>query len=97
MERSDALEQAIRDRTEKLGKFHPAITSVHISVTQDQRHSAQGRQFIVRLDLHVKGRSFAITQQGDADAFVAARAAFDAAKRVLDTELDTARSFVKLF
>lgn len=88
MERSDALERAVRERTEKLGRFHPAITSVHIAVTQDHRHSSQGRQFNVRLDVHVKGRSFAITQQGDPDAFVAARSAFDAAKRVLDAELE---------
>jgi hypothetical protein len=49
----------------------------------------------VKLDLHVKGKSFAITQQGDADAFVATRDAFDAAKRLLDSELDTSRGFVK--
>lgn len=95
MDRSEALEQAIRERTEKLGKFHPAITHVHVAVTQETRHSTKGRRFKVKLDVHVKGKSFAITQQGDEDAFVAARDAFDAATRLLDAELDTARGFVK--
>jgi ribosomal subunit interface protein len=95
MDRSDALEQAIRERTEKLGKFHPGITNVHITVTQEARHSNKARAFNVKLDVHVKGRSFAITQQSDEDAFVAARDAFDAAKRLLDTGLDEERGFVK--
>ena len=95
MDRSEALEQAIRERTEKLGKFHPGITNLHVAVTQEARHSNKGRRFNVKLDLHVKGKSYAITQQGDEDPFVAARDAFDAARRLLDTELDAARGFVK--
>lgn len=95
MDRSDALDQAVRERAEKLGKFHPGITNLHVTVTQETRHSNKGRRYNVKLDVHVKGRSFAITQQGDEDAFVAARDAFDAAKRLLDAELDTARGFVK--
>src|SRR5512135_2016511 len=95
MDRSEALEQAIRERAEKLGKFHPGITNLHVAVTLETRHSNKGRLFNVKLDVHVKGGSFAITQQGDEDAFVAARDAFDAAKRLLDAELDTVRGFVK--
>jgi ribosomal subunit interface protein len=95
MDRSEALEQAIRERAEKLGKFHPGITNVHVAVTQEARHSAKGRLFNVKLDLHVKGQAFAITQKGDEDVFVATRDAFDAAKRVLDAGIDTTRGFVK--
>jgi ribosome-associated translation inhibitor RaiA len=95
MERSEALEQALLERAGKLDKFHPAITSLHATVTQETRHSQKGRLFNVKLEIHVKGKSFAITQQGDADAFVAVRDAFDAATRLLDSELDTARGFVK--
>ena len=95
MERSDALDEAIRERAEKLGKFHPGITHVHVTVTQETRHSNKGRVFNVKLDVHVKSHSFAITQQGDEDAFVATRDAFDAAKRLLEAELDEARGFVK--
>ena len=95
MDRSEALDQAIRERAEKLGKFHPAITNLHATVTQETRHSSKGRKFNVKLDVHVKGKSFAITHQGDEDVFVATRDAFDAAKRLLDDELDATRGFVK--
>jgi PHD/YefM family antitoxin component YafN of YafNO toxin-antitoxin module len=64
-------------------------------VTQETRHSSKGRLFNVKLDVHVKGKSIAITQQGDEDPFVATRDAFDAAKRLLDSGLDTSRGFVK--
>lgn len=95
MDRSEALEGAIRERAEKLSRFHPAITNVHVSVTQETRHSAKARKFNVRLDVQDKGKSFAITQQGDTDAFVATRDAFDAARRLLESDLDTTREFVK--
>lgn len=95
MERSEALDQAIRDRCERLNRFHPGITSVHVAVTQETRHSQKGRLFNVKLDVHVKGKSFAITQQAAEDPFVAARDAFDAATRLLGSEIDTTRGFVK--
>lgn len=95
MDRSDALDQAIRERAGKLGRFHPGLTHVHVAVTQETRHGGKGRLFNVKLELHVKGKSFAITQQGDTDPFVAARDAFNAATRLLDTELDATRGFVK--
>jgi ribosome-associated translation inhibitor RaiA len=52
MERSEALDQAIRDRCERLNRFHPGITSVHVAVTQETRHSQKGRLFNVKLDVH---------------------------------------------
>jgi ribosomal subunit interface protein len=95
MDRSEALEQAITEKAEKLGKFHPAITQLHVAVTSETRHSAKAREYRVRLDLHVKGSEYAITRQADEDAFVAARDAFDTARRLLDSEIDERRGFVK--
>jgi ribosomal subunit interface protein len=95
MDRSEALEQAIHEKAVKLGRFHPAITQVHVSITCETRHSSKGRDYKVRLDVHVKGKEYAITRQADEDAFVAARDAFDAVRRVLDEELDSRRGYVK--
>jgi ribosomal subunit interface protein len=95
MERSEALEQAIEERAIKLGRFHPAITQMHVAVTSETRHSSKAREYKVRLDIHVKGKEIAISRQADEDAFVAAREAFDAAGRILDEELDTRRGYVK--
>lgn len=95
MERSEALEQAIEERAIKLGRFHPAITQLHVAVTSETRHSSKARQYKVRLDIHVKSKEVAISRQADEDAFVASREAFDAAGRVLDEELDARRGYVK--
>ncbi|HQR55467.1 MAG TPA: HPF/RaiA family ribosome-associated protein [Burkholderiaceae bacterium] len=95
MDRSEALEQAINEKAEKLGKFHPGITQLHVAVTSETRHSKKAREYRVRLDLHVKGSEYAITRQADEDAFVAARDAFDTARRLLDSEIDERRGFVK--
>jgi ribosomal subunit interface protein len=95
MDRSEALEQAIQEKAEKLGKFHPAITQLHVAVTSETRHSTKAREYRVRLDLHVKGNEYAITRQADEDVFVAARDAFDSARRLLDSEIDERRGFVK--
>ncbi len=95
MDRSPMLEQAITEKAAKLGKFHPAITQLHVAVTSETRHSATARVYNVRLDVHVKGKEYAITRHADEDAFIAARDAFDAARRVLDEDIDTRRGFVK--
>jgi ribosomal subunit interface protein len=95
MDRSEALEQSIHDKAEKLGKFHPGITQLHVAVTSETRHSTTAREYRVRLDVHVKGKDYAVTRQADEDAFAAARDAFDAARRVLDEEIDARRGFVK--
>jgi ribosomal subunit interface protein len=95
MDRSEALERAIHEKAEKLGKFHPAIAKMHIAVTSETRHSSSAREYRVRLDVHVKNKEYAVTRQADEDVFVAARDAFDAARRVLDEDIDTRRGFVK--
>ena len=43
----------------------------------------------------MKNKEYAVTRQADEDVFVAARDAFDAARRVLDEDIDTRRGFVK--
>ena len=95
MDKSPMLEQAINEKAAKLGKFHPAITQLHVAVTSETRHSSTAREYKVRLDVHVKGKEYAITRHANEDAFVAAREAFEAARRLLDDDIDTRRGFVK--
>ena len=95
MDHSPMLEQAITEKASRLGKFHPSITQLHVAVTSETRHSSTARVYKVRLDVHVKGKEYAITRHADEDAFIAARDAFDAARRVLDEDIDTRRGIVK--
>lgn len=91
MDRSQALEDLLRDRAERLGRAHPAINACQVAVTADGRHKHQGRQYAVKLDIHLKGRQIAINHHADEDPFVAARDAFDAARRALDSDIEVKR------
>lgn len=95
MAASPALEQALHDKAVKLGQVHPALTSCNITVEPVGLHHHQGREFNVRLDLHMKGKDLAITKAAAEDPYVAAREAFEAARRALDADIDVRRGFVK--
>ncbi len=95
MAASPALEQALREKAAKLGQLHPAILNCTITVEPVALHQHQGRDYNVRLDLHLKGKDVAITKASAEDPYVAARDAFDAARRTLDADVDVRRGFVK--
>lgn len=95
MAASPALEQALHEKAVKLGQVHPALTSCNITVEPVGLHQHQGREFNVRLDLRMKGKDLAITKAAAEDPYVAAREAFDAARRALDADIDLRRGFVK--
>jgi ribosomal subunit interface protein len=86
---SDAVEARIRAKAAKLEEFHPRITSCHVVVEELDRHHHQGRQFTVRLDIHVPGHELVIDRDHHEDVYVALRDAFNAAQRKLQ---DTARA-----
>ena len=88
MDRSEAVEQAVRDRAAKLEKFYDRITSCHVYVHAVQRNQRQGNHYEVRLEVRVPGTELAVSNQpGDRraheDVYVAVRDAFDAMERQL--------------
>lgn len=95
--RSDALEKRIRDSAEKLGQFHPHITSCRVTVAEGDKHQRQGRQFRVRVDVRSPGHEEAIsTLHHHEDVYVALRDAFDSVRRQLEEEVRLARGDVKI-
>lgn len=84
MKHSAALEQEIRERTDKLAQVHPQLTSCRAVLEQAARHKQQGKEFVVRLDIKAPGADVAINRDHSEDPFVAVRDAFDAARRKLD-------------
>lgn len=95
MKHSDALESHIREKVQKLGEFHPRITSCRVTVEEAARHHHQGRQFQVRIDLRVPQREVVATRDRDEDVYVALRDAFDAVKRQLEEVVREQRGDVK--
>jgi len=83
LEHSAALDQAIRDKTAKLDSFHPRLQSLRVVVEKQSRHARQGNRFEVRIDMHIPGQDFAVSNAQE-DVMIAVRDAFDAARRRLD-------------
>jgi ribosome-associated translation inhibitor RaiA len=92
---SPALEELIRRKAQKLDAFRPGITSCAVTVEAPHRHQRQGREFAVRIDLHVPGREIVITREHDEDVYVALREAFEIAVRQVDENARVLRGEVK--
>ncbi|MFW6312718.1 MAG: HPF/RaiA family ribosome-associated protein [Spirochaetota bacterium] len=52
-ERTEPLDQLIRDEAARLERFHDRITSCHVVVERPQEHLSSGREWRVRLDITV--------------------------------------------
>jgi ribosomal subunit interface protein len=93
---SDALNQAIREKAEKLERFYDRISSCRVVLELGARHhQGQGKQFSVHIDLKVPGSEIAVTKEHDEDVHVALRDAFDAARRRLEDYARVQRHEVK--
>jgi ribosomal subunit interface protein len=100
MDPSAAVEARLREKAEKLDRFHDHIMSCRIVVEAPHAHHHQGKLFQVRLDIKVPGKELAISHQGPKnhaheDVYVAIRDAFNAAIRRLDEHLRRERGDVK--
>ena len=96
MAHSTVLEGRIRDKVAGLEHFHPRITSCRVTVADSGKHHQQGRQFEVRVDVHVPGHAEIIAnRQHDKDIYAALRDAFDSVKRQLEEAVREQRGDVK--
>jgi len=95
IERSNALYNAIHDKTAKLERYYDRITSCRVVLELDARHKHKGRQFTVRIDLKVPGGEIAVTREHGEDVQIALRDAFDAARRQLEDYARGQRGDVK--
>jgi ribosomal subunit interface protein len=93
--RSHALDQAIRERAQKLERYYERITSCRVVLELASRHQRKGKQFAARIDLTVPGGEIAVTREHDQDPGVALRSAFDAARRQLEDYARVQRGEVK--
>jgi ribosomal subunit interface protein len=85
VQRSDALEERIRESAAKLELVRPRITSCRVTIDQPVRHHRQGRLFGVRIEVRAPGHAQAVsTLKQHEDVYVALRDAFDAARRQLE-------------
>jgi ribosomal subunit interface protein len=84
VDRSDALENHIREKASKLEQFYSALIGCKVVVDQPGLHQNKGKPFNIRIDLTVPGGEIVVDRQKDEDVYVALRDAFDAARRKLE-------------
>jgi ribosomal subunit interface protein len=95
VDRSEALDTAIREKAEKLNEFYPELMSCRVTVAEERLHKQQGHLFSVHVDVRVPNHEFIVKRDRHEDVFVALRDAFDAAKRKLEDEIRMQRGDVK--
>src|SRR4030065_1651868 len=87
---SDAGETRIREKIDKLDRFHERVMSCRVTVESPQQRKHQGKLYSVHIDLKVPGGGeLVVNRMQDEDIYVAIRDAFNAAARQLG---DHARS-----
>jgi ribosome-associated translation inhibitor RaiA len=100
LDRSPAIEAAVRERAAKLEQFAPNITSCRVTVEAPHKYHHQGNIFTVRVDLHYPGGAAVATRSpaqdhSHEDVYVALRDAFRAARRRLQDGVRMRRGDVK--
>lgn len=97
---SPALIADVHRRLAWLDRFHPRIIGVHVVVEAPHQHSRTGMPVRCRVDIRVPGAHLVVgrdppADRSHADAFVAVRDAFHAARRELMDNLRVVRRDVK--
>jgi ribosomal subunit interface protein len=84
MAHSPALDENIREKVAKLDQVFSPIISCHVLAESPHKHHQHGRQFNVRVDLTLPGKTIVVNHDHDEDVYVAVRDAFNAVRRQLE-------------
>jgi ribosomal subunit interface protein len=100
MDPSPAVEARIREKAEKLERFHDRIIGCTVVVEAPHRHHHKGKLYSVHIDISVPGKDLVVDRAKPAnhsheDVYVAVRDAFNAAVRRLEDHTQRMRGEVK--
>lgn len=100
IDRSLAVEEAVRERTLKLERIAPNITSCRVTIEAPHKNHQQGNLYTVRIDLRYPGGETLASRAPGAnhaheDVYVALRDSFRAARRQLQERVRVRRGDVK--
>lgn len=92
---SDAVEERIREKVEKLEQYTDRITSCRVVVEAPHRQQTKGNLFHIRVDLTLPGEEIVVARDPDdhahEDVYIAIRDAFEAVRRQLKKSLRKTR------
>ncbi|HVA38553.1 MAG TPA: cold shock domain-containing protein [Candidatus Dormibacteraeota bacterium] len=80
LDRSQALDDLIRDEAARLEEFYKPVISCHVAVEVPHRHRQRGNRVHVRIDLVVPGEELVINQQPSVFDTIKQTEAIDVAK-----------------
>ena len=89
MEPSEAVQQRVREKVEKLQQFNKRLQSCDVVIEAPHQHHNKGKVYHIRLALAVPGSpEIVVSKESEADPahediYIAIRDAFDAARRQL--------------
>jgi ribosomal subunit interface protein len=93
---SDAVETRIREKIEKLDRFHERVMSCRVTVESPQQRKHQGKLYSVHIDIKVPGGGeLVVNRIQNEDIYVAIRDAFNAVARQLEDHVRRQRGDVK--
>lgn len=92
---SEALEDHIKQRLDKLNSFYDRIMHCDVVVEQAQKHKHNGKLYNARISLTVPGEELVVNHATNEDVYVAIRDSFNAARRRLQTYARRKRGEVK--
>lgn len=100
MDKSEAVEQSIKDRVGKLEQFSQEIISCRVNVEAPHKHRSHGNIYHVMIDLLVPGAQIVVNRDrsknhAHEDVYVAIRDAVNAAHRQLQDYVRVRRGKVK--
>lgn len=92
---SQALENHIRLKAQKLTLYTHRINSCKVVVEVPQKHKRQGKLFSIHIDLTVPGKELAVNHKQNEDVYIAIRDAFNAIERQLEKYVQKRSGYVK--
>ena len=92
---SPALQAAAERWVARLEQVSDRIVGCHVTIEKPHRHHLHGSPFQVHIVLAIPGAHIAVSNQPNADAYVALADAFRAARRQLLDHAGAQRDFVK--
>jgi ribosomal subunit interface protein len=100
MDPSPAVEARVRERVDRLERFHPRINYCYAVIESPHRHQHKGKIYSVRVDVRVPGGAVVVNRDpgmdhAHEDIMVAVRDAFDAMERRLEDHTRRQRGSVK--
>jgi ribosomal subunit interface protein len=95
MGHSEAIEEKIREKANKLNRFYDHIIACQVVIEQTTRHKHQGKLYNVRINLDLPGKGLVANHKEKEDLYISLREAFDDMVRQLEKHINIRQGDVK--